>query len=381
MRIVLVGPVYPYRGGIAHYTTMLYRALTDMGHNVLLISFKRQYPRWFFPGKSDRDPSRDALKVEGARFVLDLFSPLSWFRTIRAIARFQPDRLVLQWWTPYWAPIWQMIGLVNKLRLNIPLIYICHNVLPHEGRRLDAMIARTTLRWADAFVVHSPDQGQQLLSMLPDALVTVRSHPVYDMFVCSRVPAKSEARRRLGLSPATDLLVLLFFGIVRPYKGLDVLLKAMPLIKAELRNVVLLVAGEFWEDPEKYFALVQQSGLQNCVSIRDEYIPNEEVAIYFAAADLLVAPYVEVTGSGVVNMARGFGLPYVATWEESVENGFDVPHASVAPQDPYALAQAICVLSKSLPESASLKVRSATTSSWRELALVLISPDSLSSAS
>lgn len=338
MKVALVGPVYPYRGGIAHYTTMLYRALQEQGHDVLMVSFKRQYPRWLYPGRSDKDPSKKPLIVEDAKYWIDSLNPITWLTTFWRILRYRPDVLVLQWWTTFWSPVWFTLGILNHLFLRRPLVFICHNVLPHEVRRWDPWLARMVLRWGTRFIVQSDEERNRLLFLLPKAQATVVSLPVFDMFVRDRVP-KEEARRRLGLP--LNVPVLLFFGIVREYKGLKEILAAIPEVRARLGKVVLLVIGEFWEDKQPYLEMIERLGIDDSVIIQDRYIPNEEVPLYFSAVDLLLAPYQCKTGSGVVRMAQGFRLPFITTSTEGVYTEDDRIGIPIFPGDARTLAQAI----------------------------------------
>ena len=310
MKVVLVGPVYPYRGGIAHYTTILYRTLREREHDVLPVSFRRQYPRWLFPGQSDRDPSKKPLRVEAAQYWIDSLNPITWLTTFWRIRQYQPDVIILQWWTTFWAAAWFVLGALNRVFLQRPLIYICHNVLPHEVRPWDSLLAKAVLRWGTNFIVQSAEEERRLFSLLPQARAVIVPLPVFDMFADDRV-AQDEARRRLGLP--SDVPVLLFFGIVREYKGLKDLLAALPEVRARLGCVVLLVAGEFWEDKHKYLEMIDRLRIGELVIIEDRYIPNEDVPLYFSAADVLVAPYRSATGSAVVQMALGCGCPVIAT--------------------------------------------------------------------
>lgn len=310
MRIALIGPTYPYRGGIAHYTARLAQTLQEQEHDLLLISFKRQYPSWLFPGQSDKDPSAEPLYTEGVEYCIDSLNPLTWLLTFHKIWRYRPQILILQWWTTFWAPVWLVIGGLYRRVRREPLLILCHNVLPHEAKKWDRWLTRRILRLGTHFIVQSESERERLLQLVPGARTTVIPHPVYDMFSDKRLP-REVARARLGVE--NDIPILLFFGIVREYKGLEDLLQAMPQIRAHLPKTLLLIAGEFWDAQAPYLALIQTLGIEDAVRIDDHYIPNEEVPVYFSAADLVVAPYRRATGSGVVQLAVGLGTPVVTT--------------------------------------------------------------------
>ena len=321
MKFVLVGPVYPYRGGIAHYTTMLARTLAKRCSQLHVVSFCRQYPRWLYPGKSDRDPSQEPLRVN-AEYLLDPFYPWTWWQTARRIAEWKPDVVILQWWTTFWAPAFWVVAYLLR-RKRFPIVFLIHNVLPHEVRFWDAGLASLVLRQAQAFIVQTGHEESRLLSLYPRALVRVCPHPVYDMFVAQRVP-KEEAKRRLGLPQ--DMPLVLFFGIVRQYKGLKYLIDALALLRDWGRPFPLVVAGEFWEDESVYLRQIERLSLQSQVRLENRYIPDDQVSLFFSAADVFVAPYVGGTQSGTVKMAMGFGVPIVVT--EKVAEGL----ASRGPQ-------------------------------------------------
>jgi glycosyltransferase involved in cell wall biosynthesis len=338
MRCVLIGPVYPYRGGIAHYTTRLAQAIRERSHNLLLISFKRQYPQWLFPGQSDKDPSHKPLEAERAWYWIDSLNPLTWLTTFGRIKGFEPDAIIMQWWTTFWAPVWFLLLNLNRFFLRRPVLIICHNVLPHETSRWDPWLARLVLRRGTQFITQSAEEKRQLLTLIPGAQVEIHPLPAFDMLARHRV-CRQEARERLGLPQ--DQQVLLFFGIVREYKGLMDILLALPKIRERLGRVLLIVAGEFWDKQQPYLEMIQRLGIEDSVRIDGRYIPDEEVGIYFSAADLLVAPYRQVTGSAAVQMARGFGLPIVTTRIGGLaEIADDATMYLVPPADPDALAAA-----------------------------------------
>lgn len=323
MRIALIGPTYPYRGGIAHYTTKLAQTLRDQKHDLLLISFKRQYPAWLFPGQSDKDPSTQPLYTESVEYCIDSLNPLTWLLTFHRIWRYRPEMLILQWWTTFWAPVWLVIGGLYRVFKRGSLLILCHNVLPHEAKKWDRWLTRWVLRLGTHFIVQSEPERERLLQLAPGARTTVIPHPVYDMFSNKRLP-KEAARAQLEIE--NDIPVLLFFGIIREYKGLEDLLRAMPQIRAHLPKALLLIAGEFWDAKAPYLALIETLGIKNAVRIDDRYIPNEEVPVYFSAADLVVAPYRRTTGSGVVQLAIGLGTPVVTT----IAASNDVANASLS---------------------------------------------------
>lgn len=307
-KIALIGPVYPYRGGIAHYTTLLSRTLRTAGHDLLLISFRRQYPSWLFPGRSDKDPSEEPLSVEDANYWIDSINPFTWLQTFRQLRKFRPELLILQWWISFWAPVWITLMVLNRLFLRCPVLIVCHNVLPHETRGYDVLLTKLTLRMATHLIVQSDEEQQRLLALVPSASSTIAPLPMFDMFVHQSI-TRSEARSQLGLPAESP--ILLFFGIVRPYKGLPELIRAFPAIRKSVDNIRLVIAGEFWEDKADYLQLVDELALNDAIIIDDRYIPNEEVAVYFSAADALAAPYRFKTGSGVSQLANAFQLPVI----------------------------------------------------------------------
>lgn len=339
MRICLVGPTYPYRGGIAHYTTLLARHLAaDPEHDHLLISFKRQYPRWLYKGASDRDTSRNPLRTE-AEYLLDPLNPLTWRRTWRRIAAWQSELVVIPWWVPFWAPAWFVLGrAVKRLHPAPRLIYICHNAIPHEASRFDRLAMRAALGPADGLLAHAESDAAELRRQFPRKTVAVSPLPTFAGVGSS--PAELPLPLPTG---RPDRPLLLFCGFVRPYKGLDVLLEALPAVLAQ-QPVHLLVAGEFWAGEADYRRQIDCLGLEGAVTIDNRYIPDEELSAYLHAADVVVAPYREATQSAIVQLAFGHGRPVITTdvggLSEAVEDG--QTGLVVPPEDPAALAEAIC---------------------------------------
>lgn len=335
MRFSLVGPIYPFRGGIAHYTTSLARAFSAQ-YPTQIISFRRQYPKWLYPGDSDQDPSQQPLTLE-ANYSLDSLNPFTWYQTARAIQRFQPNLTIVQWWTTFWAPAFG--GLLHLLeRARCPTLVLIHNVLPHEPRPWDAPLTRWAWQRSRFFVTQTPTEHARLAQLRPNAVAKLAPMPVFDMFADQQLPP-AEAKARLGLAP--ELPVILFFGLVRPYKGLKYLVEAWALLKQRGVQFQGVVAGEFWEEQADYEAQLARLGLQDCVRLEGRYIPNEQVSWYFSAADVFAAPYVGGTQSAAVNMALSFGLPLVVTHAAWLPAEAHYPAACVPPANAEALADAL----------------------------------------
>lgn len=338
MTIAVLGPVYPYRGGIAHYTARLVRALGEVGESVLTVNLTRQYPSALFPGSSQEDGSKQPFETPSERWV-DSMRPDTWVTTVARLRRRGVKKLVIQWWHPYFAPSFGTIARLAR-RAGIEVIFVCHNVEPHEGTPFDRLALKWAYGGADRFVVHAQAERSKMERYAGGRPVAVVPHPVYDLFAEGALPERSDCRAGLGLGDAEE--VLLFFGLIRPYKGLEVLLRAMPAILSR-RPVRLVVAGECYGDAKPLHALIAELGLGDAVKLELKYIPNEAVASYMVASDAVVIPYLHATQSGIVQVAYAFGKPVITTrvggipevvWEG--ETGLLVP-----PSDPAALAAAV----------------------------------------
>jgi glycosyltransferase involved in cell wall biosynthesis len=319
-QIAVLGLSHPFRGGIAHYSTLLVRELRRH-HPVRFLTLRRQYPRFLFPGQSQYDDSAAAIAEENEP-VIDPINPLTWLRTAFTLWRGGHDLVIVQWWHPFFGlafgTIINLLSLVSRARICV----LCHNVLPHEGSLLDRWLTGYAFWRATHFLVHSEQDKANLLALAPTAPVTKTRHPTYAVFGADGLCDKAAARRRLGLE--VDRAILLFFGLVRPYKGLEYLLQAMPLVLRDV-DCVLLVVGEFYEPKARYTHLIDDLRLRERVELVDRYVKNEEVSLYFRSADVVVLPYVDATQSGVVQIAFGLEVPVITTdvggLPEIVEDG------------------------------------------------------------
>jgi glycosyltransferase involved in cell wall biosynthesis len=334
MKIASAGPAPPWRGGIAHYHFALAEQLVAEGAGVSVLNFARLYPRLLFPGTTAVDLTGSALPDLGERVLRPLWPP-SWRRAARLITVWESDVVLCQWWHPFFAPAY--LGLLRRIPPGIPVGLICHNVLSHEGMPGGRRLTEKIIRRADFVITGGREMAEEIGALNHHAAVEVVAHPRYDMPFTGGLPTREEAREQLALD--LDETVFLFFGLVRRYKGLDLLLEALARIGTDTRWTCL-VAGEFYESRGPYDLLIRNAGLEDRIRIIDRYLPNAEVPVVFAASDLTVLPYRQATQSGVAALSLALRRPVLTTrvgaLPESIvegENGWLVP-----PDDPAALA-------------------------------------------
>lgn len=335
-RVVLVGPVFPYRAGIAYCTTRLAEEL-GKDFDARISSFRRQYPKRFYPGGDDVDPTLTSRTPSKARFALDVLNPVSWIMEALWIRRTKPDAVIFVWWIWVWAIPYLVIRKLLPGRTFVLLQ--CHNAGEKEPAWWKTMLSKKVFRAADALVVHAGPERDEAIHRLGGAPVPVVPLflPVHELG--TGLEERAAARARLGF--AADEKLALFFGHVRPFKGLDLALRAWKGVEPGAR---LVVAGEFWwNDEQAYRTIVDEEGIGERVRIEPRFIPDDEIALWFAAADVVLAPYRSEAQSGVALTAFHFRRPVIATavggLPEIVEegtNGF-----LVAPEAPAALAGAV----------------------------------------
>ncbi len=337
MKISIVSTAYPLRGGIAQYTGILHDKFVAAGHEVQVVTFKRQYPAFLFPGKTQMETGKEESVVIPSEPIIDSIGPLSWFKAASRIREFEPDLLLFKFWMPFFAPCFGTIARRVKRARKTKVCFLCDNVIPHERRPGDIAMTKYALKAADFFIVQSKVVEKQLLGLLQSPTYKLIPHPVYDIF--GEVLEKTQTKKNLGIS---EEKVILFFGYVRAYKGLDIVIKAMPEILKKI-NVRLLIVGEFYDDEGKYQRLLDELNLRENASVYADFIPNEEVNQYFCSADVVVLPYKSATQSGIVQLANHFNKPCIITdvggLAEVVlheKTGF-----VVEPEKPQAIADAV----------------------------------------
>lgn len=306
MKITILGTAYPMRGGIAHYVALLSEHLKK-NHKVNVISFSLQYPKILFPGKTQEEKGEETIKVTG-KPLMNTINPFSWFRTAFHILKDKPDLLIFKYWMPFFAPCYGTITLLTKIfNRKIKVFYVCDNIIPHEKRPGDMLLTKYAFMTVDGGIVQSDAVERDFLSLFPDKKFINTPHPVYTIF--GNIISKDEAKKYLNI---TDEKVILFFGYIRAYKGLDILIDAMPEILKQIK-LKLVVVGEAYENDDKYKKQIEKLGLSNNIILNTDYVPNDEVGKYFSAADVVVLPYKSATQSGIVQIAYNFDKPVIAT--------------------------------------------------------------------
>lgn len=339
-KICLIGPAYPYRGGNALFVAHLYSALSDK-FDVHVINFTKLYPKLFFPGTRQEDISRVGVKTHPSERIIDSTNPLTWFKAVRKIKKLNPDLIAFIWYNPFFGMAFNFIA--GKLKKYFPgkILFIAENIISHEARFVDSFLTKIALRHSDKFLVLSEVVEKGIIKLYPNKKVFRSSLPIYDCYQFDSSITKESARKKINLPVAKN--VILFFGYIRAYKGLMNLIEAMPKVLKFDPNAILLVVGEFYEEKEKYFDAVKNLGLEKNVKFVAEFVPNEDVGLYYTASDLVVLPYKSATQSGILNIAYGFKRPVVVTnvggLPELVEEG--KTGFIVVPNDPDALAEGI----------------------------------------
>lgn len=305
-KIVIIGPAHPLRGGLATFNQRLCKQFLDEGHDCRMYSFSLQYPSFLFPGTTQysSDPAPENMEIHT---VINSINPLNWLTVGNELKKLKADLVVVRYWLPFMGPALGTILRRIKSNRHTRIVAITDNVIPHEKRPGDDLFTRYFLKPCDGFVTMSDKVMNDLRKFDTDKPAVQVLHPLYDTF--GDAIDKQEARKYL-LLPASDKIIL-FFGFIRKYKGLDILLEAMKLVKDT--RIKLVVAGEFYEDEKPYLQQIEQLGIQANIILKTQFIPDSEVRYFLCAADAVIQPYRNATQSGVTPLAYHFEKPMIVT--------------------------------------------------------------------
>tara|TARA_B100000214_G_scaffold152525_1_gene109217 strand:- start:1741 stop:2880 length:1140 start_codon:yes stop_codon:yes gene_type:complete len=305
-KIIIIGPAFPYRGGIANFNNALAKTYYKRGDDVIVISFSLQYPSFLFPGTTQYEKGNppEGLKIKR---LINSINPFNWIRVAKKINKENPDLVIIRYWLPFMAPCLGTIA--NLLNKKIKILAITDNIIPHEKRIGDYFLTKYFIRSCDAFLTLSSSVLDELNQFTKSSFKKFIPHPIYDIF--GRSINKEKALITLGLNPKDKHL--LFFGFVRKYKGLDLLLNAMADDRILSMGIKLIIAGEFYDDEIDYTNLIKNLGIEKNIILRSDFIPADKVKNYFCAADMITQTYRTATQSGVTQIAYSFERPMLVT--------------------------------------------------------------------
>jgi D-inositol-3-phosphate glycosyltransferase len=308
MKIISLGPAYPYRGGLASFNDRLARQFLNEGHSIEIFTFSLQYPKFLFPGKTQftDGPVPENLSIKRN---VNSINPLNWILTGLKIRKKKPDILLIRFWLPFMGPCFGTIARLAKSNSHTKVICIFDNVVPHEKRAGDIVLTKYFTNSIDGAIVMSRTVLNDLAIFRQKIPVILSPHPLFDNY--GTAIKRKDALLKLNLNSEDSFL--LFFGFIRAYKGLDLLIEAFSDKRLRNRKLKLIIAGEFYEDDTPYRELVKKNNLENEVIFFDHFIRDEEVPVFFSVADLVVQPYKSATQSGVTQIAFYFEKPMLVT--------------------------------------------------------------------
>ena len=306
--IVIVGPAYPLRGGLATYNQLLAIKLQEQGHKVRIVTFSLQYPSILFPGQTQysSDPKPEQLDIEVS---LNSVNPFNWISVGKKLKNEKPDLVIFRYWMPFMGPCLGTVGRIIRKNKYTKIVTIADNIIPHEKRFFDTPFTKYFINSCDGFVTMSESVLENLKRIDAHKPAAYNPHPMYESFG----PAldKASAQKKLGLVAGEKYL--LFFGFIRKYKGLDILLRAFADKRIQDAGIKLIIAGEYYDKPDEYKAIIAKHELEDAVIQANEFIPDSEVSTYFSAADIVVQTYKTATQSGVTQIAYYYHKPMLVT--------------------------------------------------------------------
>ncbi|MDD2962988.1 MAG: glycosyltransferase [Bacteroidales bacterium] len=308
MKIIMIGSAFPLRGGLSNFNERMCEELINMGHDVTIYTFSLQYPSIFFPGKSQYSTEPYSGRVP-IKVVINSVNPFNWLIVGNRLRREKADLIVIKFWIPFMAPCFGTILRIARLNKTTKAIAIIDNIIPHEKRPGDRILASFFAKSVDAFVAMSRKVMTDIQLFNTRKPILFNPHPIYDNF--GTPVSRDKAVELLGLDKS--FRYILFFGFIRDYKGLDILLNAMADKRLLPYNIKLIVAGEFYTDSKPYLDIIRNHGIEDRVVLSNDFIPDSEVFKYFSASDIVVQPYKTATQSGVTQIAYNFDKPMIIT--------------------------------------------------------------------
>ena len=306
-KIILIGPAYPYRGGNSLFVSHLYDLLKEK-FDVRIYNYSLLYPSFLFPGTTQYDNSATLIKKAPSERLINSINPFNWIRVANRLKKEKADLVIFDWWHPFFAPCHFSISRLIKKVYKNKILFITENYISHEGSPVDKLLTKIGLLNASSFLTLSEKVEKELSESVTTQQVFRAELPIYD---CYENDGMENNKEQFGFSP--DSKLLLFFGYIRKYKGLDILLKAMPALIRYDEEIRLLVVGESYDDIAVYTSLIKELGIEKQVKLINTFVPNEEVSKYYLPADLVILPYRSATQSGILNVAYGFGKPVLVT--------------------------------------------------------------------
>jgi glycosyltransferase involved in cell wall biosynthesis len=309
-KIIIIGPAYPYRGGNSLFVSSLYDALT-LKFDTKIFNYKLLYPSLLFPGTTQYDVSNEAVKKVPCERLINSINPFNWINVAVRINKENPDLIVIDWWHPFFAPCHFFITQLLKKQLKKRILFITENFISHDEGRTEFILSKLGLKNANSFLTLSKKVVKEIKPLLKGRKVYQSELPIYNCYPVPSEKNTNEIKKEFGFKK--DEIILLFFGYIRKYKGLDILIDAFKIISNKHNNVKLLIAGESYDDINIYINQINNLGLAEKIKLENKYIANEEVYKYYSTADLVILPYRSGTQSGILNIAYGFLKPVLVT--------------------------------------------------------------------
>jgi len=353
-RICIIGPFPPIKGGISQYDDFLVNELKKESE-VYCISYKRQYPKFLVKNREQIDENyKENLEVD---FCIDSVNPFTWITALNKVRKFKPDLVILPWWVVYWVPMYVLFLTYFKIN-RIKSLFICHNIYEHEDHTIKQLFSKMTLNMANIFLVHSETEKNKLSNIIVNKKIVKHLLPIYKFSTLDTKIQKKESNEKLKL---------LFFGFIREYKGLDLLLEALRMVND--KEIHLTIVGEFWNGSDNYVEFIKIHNLQN-ITIVDQYVPDKEISKYFLSTDVIVLPYRHATGSAVIPVAYSYNKPVLVTNVGGLpEAVLNEKTGYIVDPNPYDIANGIKWFIKNKEQNFTKEIESfvASSMSWSSL--------------